>query len=61
MYVGNATETLKVEVKTTETEPTSPLDLRDDIGRIELPVYAEFPQITKAVKPADQMVAQQQQ
>jgi transglutaminase-like putative cysteine protease len=61
VYVGNATETLKVEVKTTETEPTSPLDLRDDIGRIELPVYAEFPQITKAVKPADQMVAQQQQ
>ncbi len=61
VYVGNASESLKAEVKTTEIEPTSPLDLRDDIGRIEVPVYAEFPQITKTTKPADQMVAQQQQ
>ena len=61
VYVGNATESLKVEVKTTETEPTSPLDLRDDIGRIEVPVYAEFPQITRTSAPTDQMVAQQQQ
>ncbi|OWU65309.1 MAG: hypothetical protein CBB60_005370 [Armatimonadetes bacterium Cent15-Ar3] len=61
VYVGNAAESLKVEVKTTEAEPTSPLDLRDDIGRIEVPVYAEFPQFTRSATPSDQMVAQQQQ
>lgn len=61
VYVGNATETLKVEVKTTEIEPASPLDLRDDIGRIEVPVYAEFPQVSRPESLSHQMASQQQQ
>lgn len=58
---GKATEALKAEVRTSISDKTGVLNLREEIGQIEVPVYTEMPNRQARVAGLDEADEQQQQ
>ncbi len=61
IFRGNADESLGVEVHTRLTERKTIASLREEIGEIDLPVYAEIPKRTVQSTLLDPVYDQQQQ
>jgi transglutaminase-like putative cysteine protease len=61
IYVGNAQERLRVAVVTRVIDEKSLFDIREEIGKIEVPVYAEMPVVPRKNAEYSAIAAQQQQ
>jgi transglutaminase-like putative cysteine protease len=61
IYVGNAAERLRVAVVTKVVDEKSWFEIREEIGRLEVPVYAELPPPPRLTNEYSAIAAQQQQ
>lgn len=61
IFRGQATETLAAEVRTSPSDKTGVLNLREEIGQIEVPVYTEMPHRKTRTIGIDEVVDPQQQ
>jgi transglutaminase-like putative cysteine protease len=61
IFRGSAVEALKAEVRTSLSEKTGVMNLREEIGEIEVPVYTEMPNRKARVVGVDDPTDQQQQ
>ncbi|MCB8933019.1 MAG: transglutaminase family protein [Fimbriimonadaceae bacterium] len=61
IYRGKATEALTAEVRTSPSDKTGVMNLREEIGQIEVPVYTEVPNRKARAIGLDEIADPQQQ